>query len=35
MQIEFTNWAILFCVIATGTAAGIFIMISIDEWKNK
>lgn len=35
MQIEFINWAILFCVIAAGTAAGIFIIITLDEWKHK
>ena len=35
MQIEFINWLILFCVIAAGTATGIYIIISIDEWKNK
>lgn len=35
MQIELFNWATLFCVVAAGTAAGIFIMITIDEWKHK
>jgi hypothetical protein len=35
MQIEFINWAILFCIIALATAAGIALIMYIDEWKHK
>jgi hypothetical protein len=30
-----TDWICLFFANAGGTALGIFIMITLDEWKNK
>ena len=35
MEIDFFNWFILGCVIAAGTALGIYIIITLDEWKHK
>lgn len=32
---SFTDWILLFFSQAGGTALGIYIILSIDEWKNK